>query len=223
MENSYRAGKWQLMLGFDLAARLARKVIVAHCGEPLAELIAVEARREYKSLIPQLPYIGGRQNPQTQILLSAALFLALYKALRAQGWAVEEIGALVYEAVETTYARVPRSLCRLYGRLGFRESSLRKARERARASQERRYAGDWVYSVVDGDGQGFDYGLDFEECGIWKFFQAQGAEEFAPYMCQLDYIASDRFGWGLVRTTMIAEGGDKCDFRFHATGRTDRE
>lgn len=213
-ENYYTARKWQLMLGFDLAARLSRKVFVAHCGEVLANLIAVEARREYESLIPQLPYIGGRRNPQTQILLSAALFLALYKALRAQDWAVEEIGALVYEAVETTYARVPRTLCRLYGGLGFRESSQRKARERAMASQERRYAGDWVYSVVDGDGQSFDYGLDFEECAIWKFFQRQGAEEFTPYMCQLDYIASDRFGWGLVRTTTIAEGGDKCDFRF---------
>lgn len=214
MEDYYTARKWQLMVSFELAARLARKVIVARCGEALAELIAVEARREYESLIPQLPYIGGRQNTQTQILLSAALFLALYKALRAQDWAVEEIGALVQEAVETTYARIPLSLCRLYGRLGFRESSQRKMRERATASQERRYAGDWVYSVVDGDGQSFDYGLDFEECGIWKFFQRQGAEEFTLYMCQLDYIASDRFGWGLVRTTTIAEDGDKCDFRF---------
>lgn len=212
--NYYTARKWQLMVGFDLAARLARKVIVAHFGESLAELVAAEARREYESLIPQLPYIGGRQNPQTQILLSAALFLALYKALRAQDWAADEIGALVYEAVETTYSRVPLRLGRLYGWLGFRESSLRKAREQATASQERRYAGDWVYSVVDGDGQSFDYGLDFEECGIWKFFQGQGAEEFTPYMCQLDYIASERLGWGLVRTTTIAEGGDRCDFRF---------
>lgn len=136
------------MLGFDLAARLAKKVIVARCGEPLAKLIAMEARREYKSLIPRLPYIGGRRNPQTQILLSAALFLALYKALKVQDWAVEEIGALVHEAVDTTYARVPLSLCRLYGRLGFRESSLRKAREQAKASQERRHAGDWRQALT---------------------------------------------------------------------------
>lgn len=84
MESYYTARKWQLMLGFDLAARLARKVIVAHCGEALADLIAVEARQEYESLIPQLPYIGGRRNPQMWILLSAALFLALYKSKGAR-------------------------------------------------------------------------------------------------------------------------------------------
>lgn len=33
-------------------------------------------------------------------------------------------------------------------------------------------------------------------------------------MCRLDFAASDWFGWGLMRTTELATGGGRCDFRF---------
>jgi hypothetical protein len=52
------------------------------------------------------------------------------------------------------------------------------------------------------------------ECGIRKFYAAQDADEFTPYVCALDFVASDYFGWGLVRTSALAEGGECCDFRF---------
>jgi len=214
VDSYYISRKRLLVVEFGLAARVARKVVAAHYGDRFTDAIAVEARQEYESLIPQLPYIGGRENPFTQIMVAAGMFLALYKPLKAHGKAVEEIGALVYEAVERAYDLFPRSLLRLYGRLSFTRHSLWKARVMALESQKRRYAGDWVYSFVEGDGEEFDYGLDFEECGIGKFFQAQGAEEFAPSMCRLDFIASDWLGWGLVRTGTIAEGAEKCDFRY---------
>ena len=92
--------------------------------------------------------------------------------------------------------------------------SQRRLHKLALESQKRRYAGDWVYSAVAGDGENFDYGLDFVECGICKFFQAQEAGEFARHMCQLDYIVSERMGTGLERTATIGEGGEKCDFRY---------
>jgi hypothetical protein len=73
---------------------------------------------------------------------------------------------------------------------------------------------DWVYSVAEGDGQAFDWGIDQVECGILKFYAAQDAEDLTRYVCALDFIASDYFGWGLVRTSTLAEGGQRCDFRF---------
>ena len=33
-------------------------------------------------------------------------------------------------------------------------------------------------------------------------------------VCVLDFVASDYFGWDLVRTTTLAEGGERGDFRF---------
>jgi hypothetical protein len=33
-------------------------------------------------------------------------------------------------------------------------------------------------------------------------------------MCELDFVVSDRVWWGLQRKFTLAEGHDKCDFRF---------
>jgi hypothetical protein len=202
------------MIGFDLAARLIRGVAVARYGDQFAETVTAEARREYEALIPRIPYTGHRRNPLKGIMVSAAMFLALYRAMKAQGKDVEETGTLVYEGVEKVYELLPRFGLHVYGSLSFTKWYQRRAGQLALESQNRRYADGWVYSVVKGDGRNFDYGLDIVECGICKFYHAQGADEFARHMCRLDFIMSDRMGMGLVRTTTIAEGGEKCDFRY---------
>ncbi len=214
MSDYYTSRRWQLMAGFDLACRLVKGIAVARYGGPCAEAVMRQSRREYELLIPQLPYIGGRPNPLTPIMISAGMFLALYRAMRLQGKEIEEIGTFVYKGVEKAYGLFPRFALHRVGGTSFNASSQRKARELALESQQRRYPDDWVYSVVEGDGESFDYGLDYTECGICKFFQAQGAGEFVPYLCCLDFIVSERMGTGLVRTTTLAQGGEKCDFRF---------
>ncbi len=201
-----------LMLGFDLAARASRPAIVPRYGEALAAALAMQARQEYERLIPQLPYIGGRRNPLTPILIAAAMFLALYKSLKARGMPVEEIGDVVHETVEGFYHSLPRGLMHLAGRFQSTAGARRKAREMAAESQRRQYAGDWVYRIADDEA--FEWGVNYVECGILKFFRQQGGEEFVPYMCRLDFLASEWFDWGLARTTTLAEGGERCDFRF---------
>jgi hypothetical protein len=67
---------------------------------------------------------------------------------------------------------------------------------------------------VEGDGASFDYGFDYLECGICKFFHTQKADEFAQYMCRLDYPYAEAMGSELIRTSTIAENGLKCDFRY---------
>ena len=210
----YLSRKRWLMWGFDWAARRLRRLGLRRYGQELTDALSAEARHEYEALIPQLPYIGGRQNPHTQLIIGAAMFLALYKTLKRHGQPVEEIGALVHEGVDVFFATFPRFLLRLYGRLNFTQRSLRRSRRLAIESQQRQYPGAWVYTVVEGRGEDFDWGIDQLECGICKFFAAHDADEFVPYMCALDFIASDYFGWGLKRTTTLAEGGECCDFRF---------
>ena len=45
--------------------------------------------------------------------------------------------------------------------------------------------------------------------------------ELAPYVCAVDKVASEMMGWGLSRTMTLAEGREKCDFRFKKGGKTD--
>jgi hypothetical protein len=87
-------------------------------------------------------------------------------------------------------------------------------KKRSRISQERRIPGDVFGYYVEGQGEEFDCGVDITECPIADFFRAQGASEFAPYVCLYDFPASKLQGMGLVRTMTLAEGAEKCDDRF---------
>jgi hypothetical protein len=199
---------------FNWVSKKIKPIVVRRYGERLADSVAWDAEHEYEALIPHLPYLGGARNFDTFLIIAVAMFLAVYKPLESRGKPVEEIGDVVYEAAEAFFASIPRSLTRLYGRLHFTRYSMRQAQKTATESQRRQHAGDWVFAFVEGDGEAFDWGQDFAECGVIKFFQAQDAVEFAPQMCRLDFVFSDAFGWGLARTTTLARGDEKCDFRF---------
>ena len=67
---------------------------------------------------------------------------------------------------------------------------------------------------IEGNNEEFDYGLDITECGICKLYAAYGVEKLSRYMCLSDYVISKAFNRGLVRYNTIAEGAEKCDFRY---------
>jgi len=80
--------------------------------------------------------------------------------------------------------------------------------------------GVYVFKFVEGDNENFDFGIDYLECASRKFLAAKDALELAPYICVTDILQSEKFGWGLTRTMTLAEGGEKCDFRFKKGGKT---
>jgi len=134
--------------------------------------------------------------------------------LRRRGMSAAEVGPLIVEAFRKRVFHYPRFARRLVGGLAFHPRVLRRLQRRADASQAREYPDDWVFRFIPGDGKSFDYGVDYEECAIIKFYRRHGADDLAPYCCQLDFPLSDALGWGLRRTMTLAEGGAKCDFRF---------
>jgi len=201
-----------------MAARI-RDVFVSPYGEKQTDALIGETRREYESLIPQLPYIGGKQ-PYTQFIISAAWTLAMYRVLRAQGATLETIGQLIYEVDRAFLQVYPRFLRLLFGHMTFSRRYIRRLRVRAAESHERRYPDGYVYTFIEGDGETFDFGVDYLECATCKFLQQQGASELGPYLCMSDLLYSELLDWGLIRTQTLAEGADKCDFRFKKGGLT---
>ena len=209
----------KLLREFDRTAGRVRGVFVSRFGEESTQALILEAHQAYAALIPQLPYIGGKQ-PFTQFLISTAWLLAMYRVLQRKGQTVEEAGKIGYDVMEAYLQAYPRYLRRFLGHMTWSRRYLRRLRERAAESQERRYPGDYVFTFVEGDGLTFDYGVDYAECATVKFLQAQGAPELAPYLCAADILYSQALGWGLQRTTTLAEGGERCDFRFKRGGET---
>lgn len=184
-------------------------------GPADAAIMRREMLDEYRALIPQLPYIGGRRNPWNSNLTAAPMALAVYRVVLRHGGSGQDAGEMVLAYAQQMVERIPRRLRPLL--LRPRPSRAQKV---ARWTQQRRYPEDWVAEFVDGAGQPFDYGMDVTECAIVKFMHAQDADAFTPYLCHLDYVMAEAAGYGLTRTKTLAWGCDRCDFRMTANGTT---
>jgi hypothetical protein len=212
--------KPRLLKDFDRSVGRVEGVLAARFGEAQARALRQEAHSEYDALIPQIPYIGDR-SPFLVFLLPASRYLAVYRVLRKQGLTVEDAGHVVSEMGEAELRAVPRPMRRVIRFLWFSAWFTGRLKLRAAESQRRLYPGDYVLTHVQGDGQDFDFGVDYEECAICKFLDAQDAGELAPYVCAVDKVASETLGWGLSRTMTLAEGRERCDFRFKRGGETE--
>jgi hypothetical protein len=222
VEDYYTSRRTELLGDFDELREHTDKILIASHGEEFADAIDAEARQEFESLIPEIPYIGGDDNELTDELIQATMALALYRAMKKQGKTVEEIGEVLYRTVEAMASSYPRILTRAIGFYQMSGLGQRPMRRAALESQQRVYPEGWVFHFVEGDGEEFDWGIDFTECGIVKFFRTQGAAELAPYMCLADYPISEALGTGLIRKTTIAGGAERCDFRFKRGRETRR-
>ncbi len=190
-----------------------QKVLTARFGDDLSATLIMETKQAYEALRPEIPYIGGKGNIFSEWLNYGAYYLAMYRALSTRGHNVNEVGKLIFETYEVM-ADYPEWFLRIVGRFKYGKKYAEKLRAAAEASQKRKYPGDFVSSFIDGDNENFDYGLDITKCGICKLYSAQGAEKLSRYMCLSDYVVSKAFNRGLVRYKTIAEGADKCDFRY---------
>jgi hypothetical protein len=222
IEDYYTSQKDKLMKAFVKSGKYLRPVLDKYYGPEFFENVLEQARKEYELLIPQIPYIGGSQNHMTSDLLEAVQSLAVLRVLKAQGKTVVESCEMIYRAIEVRLSQYPRFLLRIIGRLQFTKMFIRRLQRQANESQKRKYPGDFVFSIIVDDSKEFDWGIDFSECGICKFYKAQNAFEFMPYICLIDYALSDGFGYGLVRTRTLAEGADRCNPRMKKNGQTER-
>jgi L-2-amino-thiazoline-4-carboxylic acid hydrolase len=184
-------------------------------GPSEAAIMRREMLEEYRALIPQVPYIGGRRNPWNANLAGAPMALAGYRVVLRHGGSAQDAGEMVRTYAQRMVERIPRRL-----RPVLLRPRASRAQKVARWTQERRYPDDWVAEFVDGTGQPFDFGMNVTECAIVKFMHAQGADEFTPWLCHLDYVMAEAAGYGLTRTRTLAWGCDRCDFRMTANGTT---
>lgn len=213
IQNYYSSRKAKLMKDFTRAGNWFRPHLTERYGQVFADTIIHEARNEYESLIPQIPYIGGSKVHMTSDLLESVVQLAYLKVLKSHGKTADESREILYRGMKTRLAQYPKVLFRLLGWLTFTKWYLRNLQRQARESQKCEYPAGFIFEVVTGDGKEFDWGLNFSECGICKFYRAQNASQLLPIVCPIDYVLSDAFGYGLVRTKTLAEGAEMCNPR----------
>lgn len=212
----YLSRKAEIMERYYLThAQAWKPFLIQSYGHNFTKAVLRDTRQQYEGFIPTIPYIGGDDNWLTHHLIRSTTGLVLYKVMRARGKTAQEVGKIVYDAVEESVRHLPQ----VRGREltpEFRSQQIALAKR----SQERRYPDDWVFEFVDGDGVEFDYGYDYTECGAQKLYHAHDADEFLPYFCYLDFATHRTQGWGFTRMETLAEGYQRCAFRMKKGGVT---
>ena len=214
MQNKVLIGKFAHNL------KLIRPVLVEKMGQENAVDFSVKCLARYREqILPGAPYIGGNANSFTENLVQTSTALAIYHELQDRGCALDEAGEIIYRGMMRVAGSLPRPAMRLYGLWLYSRTRYPRWRREAQQSMLRRYAEDWVFTFVEGDGEPFDFGLDMYECGIVKYLHREGAAELTPYLCAVDYITHAAMGIELRRKQTLAYGCEKCDFRFRVHGQ----
>ena len=219
IENYYISRKPKLLKDFDKTANIVKKVFISHYDEEFANTILKEARQEFEALIPHIPYISGSTPALKMFLVISAWELAVYRAMKNHGRSTKEAWELCHEALKIRLKTIPKFVCHLLKFLFFSNFVRKRARKIAEKTQKHPL-GEFAFKFVEGDGENFDWGVDYTGCSIYKFICDHDAKEFAPYVCLSDIALSDTLGWGLIRTETLAEDCKRCDFRFKKGGKT---
>ena len=207
----YISKKTELLKNFKEFAQRIKVFLTAEYGEEFSKEVIDEMIMDYENIIPEIPYIGGEDNPMTQNLLSSINYLIVYTVLKRKDKSLEEIGNICYKQ-ENEFLKTHND--------EIFPITHPDARDLLKylAEQSGAYPEDFVYEIVEGEG--FDVGLDFTQCAICKFFHKKNADEFLPYLCAMDIPMSDYGNLGLHRTKTLADGFDVCDFRYKAGRNT---
>ncbi len=204
--------------GFAGVVQGAQAWLTPVIGPQEAKAVAKDCPLRLDALLPRVPDIGPAN--RNEVSLEEAVWLAaLAQAMRAHGLPEAMAGRLFYD------------LCarEVSGQLANPQAALALAREGAamfspagrddlrawtEETQRRNHPADWVGRAVYGNGQDFDLGYDYSECGAVKYFQANGVGDVAPYFCLNDFTMSRAMGTGLARAHTLAQGDSLCDFRY---------
>lgn len=212
-KNHYVQSKKKLMRVFDKTLAWFRPPLEELYGKEFANGVLREAQLEYERLIPEIPFIGGSKVHMTEDLMESVRILAYLLVLKRHGKTLDECKTILHRSMETRMAKYPRMILKLGEWRAFSKPFRHYLQTQAYDSQERKYPKGFVFDFITGDGKEFDWGLDIHECGICKFYREQNAAEFIQMVCSIDYILSDKLGYGLYRTMTLAEGAAKCNPR----------
>jgi len=213
-KNYYLTHREELLMAFRETNKGARQYLGARDGKKLANAVTKAAANRFSSLLLRLPDVGGEQNIDLPYLPIAAWYLAYYQPMQAYGKTAADVGRMIYELNETSLTRYPKAQALAEEVRWFTPANLAKLQKWAVWTQKREYPANWVAIFIQGNGVDFDFGYDYQECGVVKYLQSHKAAALAPYVCLNDFLKSRILGTGLQRSMTLAQGDAVCNFRF---------
>lgn len=210
MEKTYTTQSTKLLRYFNWINKILKSYYIADFGEEIADEILEKSPVEFEALIPLLPDVGGKDNLFTPVLIASGGMLAIARVLETRNINAKEMFIVFSKAIDKLYNFLPKFIMRILGRLFLSKfGGVRILRKQAARSQERKYPADWVFEVVEGDGEEFDWMIEYYECAVIKFWEGQEAYDLMACCNFGDMAMSKALGLGMESAT-LGEGCETC-------------
>ncbi|WP_294357743.1 L-2-amino-thiazoline-4-carboxylic acid hydrolase [uncultured Clostridium sp.] len=192
--------------------RLLRKLLVDDFSREALDKIFKDTLEEFKYILPTIPCVDQKENPNTQKLVIAAYFLTLYKFMKEQGVTPVEMGKIVYDVTVMKITRIPKILRWAKRKNFFSEKNIEILQKLGIYSKSSRNNDEFVFDVkIKDEGE---LCVTYRCCPIIKYYMENGGEELAPYVCTLDIAIGKVLGTGVKVSKTIGWGNSYCDFSY---------
>ena len=192
---------------YDMTFKMFGTILNGIMKKQLKDKTALQKlKKEYKAIVLRADDIGSKNNLIGSYVL-AAYFIALN---RSDDLTPEQNCDIMENGLRNS------KLFKMF--MGsaddyFSEKKMEFRRQWSKETYKRKYKNDWVVDFLEKTDD-YEFGFDYRECGVCKLCRDEGCPELAKYLCRLDFMIVDIMGIHLKRTMTLAEGGEKCDFRF---------
>lgn len=175
--------------------------------------------RRFANISPDVAFAVNSSNPIDKRLDFTAYFLSTILTLEEEGQSYEQIKSICMEivlacvqprnAIHAWFKKIP---AKLVGTFWVRPL-LSKFNQRVSVLG---HPDGFRATILTDKAETYNlgYGVDILECGICKLFHKNGAQKYSPILCEVDKVTSALAGLDLIRGNTIANGGEKCDFRW---------
>lgn len=176
-------------------------------------IILNQVKNTFESkILPNLPYVGGKQNPNdTNNLVGCCEYAAVFLVGRDYDLSNDQIGELLTKLAERHYKAFPpiaQKAVRKLMKKTFVHSMLKKMAEKSQKfSSEYPYAWEYKYEEPDNE---YSHKYSCTRCGACIFLNEMGLGDIMPYICNMDFVAFSAYGLPYYRNEVIGYGDEKC-------------
>lgn len=215
----YYADRMKSIAGeFDANLHAARRWFEELVPDVRFDDVVTAVHEVLPHVVATLPYVGGAHGRMTPYFEQTAGVFALGRVLRARGIPEAMMSQLLRHVFLARLRETPRHERLALGRRFLSAEGREMLRHEAEKSRLRENGGDFVYRFVEPsaaiDGESFEFGLDYVECGFCKLAAANADTDILPMICDMDVESYALRGVELKRSSALAGGASCCDFRY---------
>lgn len=196
-----------------------RIALLEHFSDNKIDRLQQKSEVQYQAFFSDLPYIGGSKNQDTLNLIMGAIVLSIIIPLRKEGLNKSQIGKVIYDTFDGYFLARPAIIRQLLGWLVTTDLYIWHIKRQIARSMRKEYDDDFAMEHVETEGEIFDFGYNYTNCALKKFFLQHNMSEYLRYVCLGDYALFQSLGICFRRTQTIANGAALCDFQFKKKGK----